>query len=135
MTETTVYEQLAQYMRMQYPEAVYHFDLAGVNNPSRYTRNLYGRLNRPAWPDFFLAESAPYYSTDGSVEYYSGLFIEIKKEGVKVYKKDGNIRADDHLKAQEKMLHKLSKRGYFTSFASGFDECKQLVDEYLWSTK
>lgn len=131
MSEVDVYKQLARYMNIQHPDVPYHFDLSGVNNPSRYSRTLYGLLNERGFPDFFLATPAPFYSDDGKVEYYTGLFLEIKKEGETVYKKDGTLRKSDHLREQEQMLHKLAGRGYFTSFAVGFDQCKQLVDEYL----
>lgn len=131
MTESDVYTQIAHYMNVRYPEVIYHFDLSGVNNPSRYTRNLYGRLNRRAYPDLFIAEPSLYYSEEGSVEKYNGMFVEVKKPGVKVFKKDGDIRADKHLQEQRQMLRDLSQRGYYTAFASGFEEFQALIDSYL----
>ncbi len=121
MKESDIYEQLAQYMNLQYPQVMYHFDLAGVNNPSRYTRNMYGRLNKRAWPDLFVSIRGVQHI---------GLFIEIKNKSP--YLKDGiTLKADEHLREQALVLEQLQACGYKAVFGTGFDECKQIIDEYL----
>ena len=62
---------------------------------------------------------------------YYGLFLEIKKEGTKVYKKDGDLRSDTHLAQQEEILHQLKQKGYFAEFIVGFDQAKAVIDYYL----
>ena len=62
---------------------------------------------------------------------YYGLFLEVKKEGSVVFKKDGDIRSDKHLKEQEEILFQLQQKGYFAQFVIGFDEAKSIIDYYL----
>ena len=62
---------------------------------------------------------------------YYGLFLEVKKEGAVVFKKDGDIRSDKHLKEQEEILFQLQQKGYFAQFVIGFDEAKSIIDYYL----
>src|SRR4051794_30674921 len=100
MRETDLYEQLARYLNLKYPRVVYHFDLSGLWTPSHQLRNLYGRLNARAWPDLFIAQpcmvggvplstAAPrdwvYEETS-----FGGLFLELKREGSKLKKRDGS---------------------------------------------
>ena len=59
-----------------------------------------------------------------------GLYIEIKKDGEKLNKKDGSWRTP-HIAEQAKKLEKLRARGYRAEFGVGFDECKKIIDEYL----
>src|SRR3954451_7317011 len=98
MREDDLYGQIAQYIRVKYPGVPYHFDLSGMWTPSHKARNLYGRVNERAWPDLFVAKQAYAYSTneqglktfmaDGPV--YPGLFLELKREGTRLKKRDGS---------------------------------------------
>lgn len=124
MTELQLYEQVAQYLNLKYPHVVYHFDLSGLWTPSHKLRNLYGRLNARAWPDLFIAQS----DSRGN----NGLFLELKKEGSKVYLKDGEtLIANLHVREQAAMLISLERLGYAASFAVGYDETISLIDWYL----
>ena len=62
---------------------------------------------------------------------YSALFIELKRTGEKVFRKDGSIYTNTHLQEQHDMILKLRERGYYADFAIGFDKAKKLVDWYL----
>lgn len=130
INEIQLYEQIAQYMNLQYPSVPYHFDLSGLWTPSHKLRNLYGRLNKRAWPDLFIA--APkinvYPSNDFSL---NGMFLELKKDGTVLYKKDGTMRLNPHHQEQAAILESLREQGYFAAFAVGFDEAKMLIDNYL----
>ena len=57
--------------------------------------------------------------------------MEIKTESNSPYKKDGTLKNDKHIKEQAEMLENLRARGYRAEFGVGFDECKQIIDEYL----
>ena len=59
-----------------------------------------------------------------------GLFIELKKSGTRLKKKDGSW-ASSHLEEQNVMLNELGKRGYAAYFAVGYDEAKDIIDDYL----
>lgn len=124
MKETDLYEQIAQYLNLKYPHVIYHFDLSGMWTPSHQARNLYGRLNSRAFPDFVI------YQPRGA---YAGLAIEIKKEGTVLYKKDGTLRASEHVKEQNRMLARLRLASYSADFGIGFTQVRSIIDNYLKS--
>lgn len=126
-TEIDLYEQIAQYMNLRYPTILYHFDLSGLWTPSHKLRNLYGRLNRRAWPDLFVA--AP-NRKGASIKL--GLFLELKKAGTALYKLDGvTLRANPHHAEQAAVLKLLRDKGYVAEFAVGFEDTQAQIDEYL----
>ena len=59
-----------------------------------------------------------------------GLYLEIKKDGEKLTKKDGSWRTP-HIAEQAEALEKLRAKGYRAEFGVGFDRCKKIIDEYL----
>lgn len=122
MTEALITEQLANYIRLKYPDVIFHFDLSGVNNPSPSSRAYNSRINGRAWPDLFIA--CP------KGEYYHGLFIEIKKDGTKLKKKDGTW-ATPHIAEQAEVLTKLCRVGYAANFGVGFMQCQLIIDGYM----
>ncbi|MCM1218179.1 MAG: hypothetical protein NC548_27150 [Lachnospiraceae bacterium] len=60
----------------------------------------------------------------------SGLYIELKKDGTRLKKRNGSW-ATEHIAEQAEVLDKLRRRGYCAEFAVGFDEAKRIIDEYL----
>ena len=70
-----------------------------------------------------------------------GLFLELKKEGEKllVGKRvknrflsiDGKEYKTEHLKEQADVIYELNQRGYAAYFAVGFEQAKQIIDDYL----
>jgi len=62
---------------------------------------------------------------------YSGLFLELKKEGTKVFTKDGNVYSDPHLQEQAAILAKLCLKGYLAQFAIGLEDAKNKITKYL----
>lgn len=62
---------------------------------------------------------------------YSGLFIELKSDTVKVYKKNGDLRKSEHLDIQNQFLELQRKNGYKAEFACGFDQAKAIIDDYF----
>ena len=57
-------------------------------------------------------------------------FNYIKKEGTRIKKKNGEW-ASKHIDEQAEVLERLEFRGYRAVFAVGFDEAKEVIDEYL----
>ena len=132
MPETQVQEQLAEYLRFQYPDVMFHSDFgSGVKlTPRQAARQKRQNGGRRAWPDMFIAEPMP-RCVDGSWNYeYHGLFIELKKPGTRLKKRDGSW-ASEHIAEQYDVLDRLRFRGYRAEFAVGFDEAKKIIDEYL----
>ena len=57
-------------------------------------------------------------------------YKELKKEGEKLYKKNGQP-ASEHITEQLDCLLELRMRGYEAEVAVGFSEAKYLIDDYL----
>ncbi|MCF8783246.1 hypothetical protein [Rhodococcus ruber] len=128
--ENDIYRLIAQHLRINYQGVVFHFDTSGVNNTSHYSRGLYKSLNGdPGWPDLHIAAKS--HSDFGD---YLGLFIEVKKPGTRIRKRDGSLVADQHIREQAEMIKRLNSAGYYAAFGIGYDSCKKLIDEYLTGT-
>lgn len=87
------------------------------------------------FPDFFLPKKKMALVGSKLCILYCGLFLEIKRPGESPFKRDGSMIADKHVREQAAMLANLRKEGYRAEFAVGFDECKQIIDEYLQKQK
>ena len=145
MTELELQMQVADYLRLQYPDVLFHSDFgSGIKltmGQAIKQKRLQG--GRRSWPDMFIAEPKNVKAeckviTDGDVieeahflEQKYGLFIELKKEGTRIFKKDGTLVSDAHICEQFDMLEQLRQRGYMAEFACGFDEAEKIIDEYL----
>ncbi len=133
MKEEVIQQQVADYLRLQYPKVLFHSDFGSGIKLTMGQAVKQKRLNggRRAWPDMFIAEPMP-RCIDGSWDYeWNGLFIELKKEGTRLKKKNGKW-ASEHIAEQAIMLEKLRARGYRAEFARGFEEAKGLIDDYLF---
>lgn len=143
MTEAELQTQVADYLRLQYPGVLFHSDFGSGIKLTMGQAIKQKRQNggRKSWPDMFIAEPKEVARTEfedkeksiafsfGHCRY--GLFIELKRQGTRIYKKDGTLTANEHIQEQAKMLEELRKRGYKAEFACGFDEAKRIIDEYL----
>lgn len=146
MTEHQLYEAIAHYLRVKYPDAIYRFDLAADLKLTPGQAAKHKRLHpERGYPDLFIAESSS-RCIDGSWKYeYHGLYLEIKKTGTKLkrekdckkpLKGETKIRkAGDwwnlHIEEQAETLERLRRAGYKAEFTVGFDEAKQIIDGYL----
>lgn len=137
MREHDIYILIADYLRYQYPQVIYRFDLAADLKLTMGQASKHKRLQHyRGYPDLFIAEPAdiritPHFEPDKRAMHYAGLFIELKREGTRIFKKDGKLVADEHIREQFDMLHDLRARGYAAEFACGFDEAKKLIDDYM----
>jgi hypothetical protein len=129
MSEEHLHQQVTDYLRLQYPTVLWRTDMGGI----RLTPGLRAKAKRVqggrAWPDLFIAQ--PIHDNFFREVLYCGLFIELKKEGTKLYKKDGSMVANEHYREQAKVLQALERNGYRAVFAVGFEEAKKAIDSYL----
>lgn len=135
MTENELQQQVADYLRVKYPKIMFHSDFGSGVKLTMGQAVRQKRLNggRRAWPDMFIAEARPKDADDfeeGMYYGYFGLFVELKKEGCRLKKKDGSW-ASEHIAEQAEVLEKLRLRGYAAEFAVGFDQAKTIIDNYL----
>lgn len=127
MKESELQVSVARYIRLRYPEVLFHSDFGSGIKLTKGQAIKQKRQNggRRGWPDMFVAEPREIKR----VMYY-GLFIELKKGGTRLRKKDGSP-ASEHIAEQGRTLTALWKKGYQAVFAVGFDEAKKIIDWYL----
>lgn len=123
MSEAELQKQVAIYIRMQYPDVIFHSDFGSGVKLTPWQAKMQKMQNggRRAWPDMFLAEP---------VGNYHGLFVELKKEGTRLKKKNGDW-ASEHIAEQDAVLSELNDKGYKAEFAIGFEQALNLIDDYL----
>lgn len=140
MSEAEVQEAVADYLRLQYPDVLFHSDYgSGIKlTPSQAKRQKRQNGGRRAWPDMFIAHTLKgrsRFDTEHNMDVIEfvpcgGLFLELKKHGTRMKKKNGDW-ATEHIAEQAKVLEKLRQGGYCAEFAVGFEEAKRLIDKYL----
>lgn len=113
---------LCKWMNAQYPHVLYRSDLGGTRLPIGLAKKMKAIQKSRAFPDFQILKA---------VGRYHGLFIELKREGEKIQKKNGTW-ASPHIQEQASLMHKLNNNeGYFARFAIGFNEAKNIITDYL----
>lgn len=136
MKESELQTMVADYLRRQYPFVLFHSDFgSGVKlTMGQAIKQKRQNGGRRAWPDMFIAEPIEVDSGEPSWRRYAGLFLELKKEGTRIHKKNGKW-ASIHIAEQAEILNQLEFRGYVAKFAVGFDEAKKIIDDYLGGSK
>lgn len=124
--EADLHQQVVDYIELRYRNVMYRTDFAAgikmtMGQAIKHKRLQHGR----AWPDLFLAEPRGKYC---------GLFIELKREGTKVFLRNGRVAAG-HYSEQAAILQQLVDRGYMAVFAIGFDQAQLIIDEYMATPK
>lgn len=119
--EYQICKAIAQYMRLKYPKVPFHWDYAG----NHMTKTQAGRMKAiqgiKGWPDLFIAQP---------MGRFSGLFIEVKREGTRLFKLNGEP-ADSHIAEQQECLAKLAELDYYCAFGVGLDNCIDIIEKYL----
>lgn len=129
MSETELQVMVADYIRLAYPGVLFHSDFgSGIRlTPGQAKKQKRQNGGIRGWPDMFLAE--PTWDKNKNKDYH-GLFIELKKDGTRLKKRNGEW-ASEHIAEQNEVLERLQFRGYAAHFAIGFDEAKKIIDNYL----
>lgn len=140
MTESELQVSVADYIRLHYPNVLFHSDFGSGIKLTKGQAIKQKRQNggRRGWPDMFIANRR--YDLENYVEYH-GLFLELKKDGEKLLAGnraknrflsiDGKEYKTEHLKEQADVIYALNQSGYIAKFAVGFEEAKQIIDDYL----
>jgi len=121
-TEYELQVRISNWLTIQYPKVLFRMDLGGIRLPISLAMKA-KRLNpNRAWPDIFIAEPR---------SVFRGLFIELKRCRSELLTKDGQYRKTKHIEEQRAVLSVLRSKGYRAEFGCGFDEVKQIIDDYL----
>lgn len=128
--------QIARYLANNYPKVQFHSDFGSGAYLTKTQAAIQSKQNagRRGWPDLFIAKkaTATIHGKRGGLKqmFYGGLFIELKADGVRLKKKNGEW-ADDHIAEQAEILEKLRQAGYCAEFAVGFEETVKIITKYL----
>lgn len=112
---------VAEYLKYQYPDIIYRFDIADLKLNIQQAVRL-NKINNSGHPDLTIYEVR---------KPYAGLILELKKDHDQLYDHYGNLRQNKHILSQKQVLDILTKKGYKALFACGFDETVKIINEYL----
>lgn len=133
--EEVLQKQICQYIRLQYPKVIFRSDYASglhlTMNQARIHRSMQsGR----SFPDLFL-----YHPMLVNGVQYAGLAIELKREGTRIIlttgPRKGHLTSDPHIREQYLLLKELKSRGYYATFAVGYDQAQNVIDWYMGRKK
>jgi len=119
--EYNICKGIAQYLRLQHPHVLFHFDLAGLNL-SKAQAGMTKMLNSRGWPDLIIL-----HPTNGKV-----LFLEVKTDGTKLIKRNGEY-VTPHIAEQAKVLKDIMSKGHMSGFVIGLDSSIKVIDQFLKS--
>lgn len=137
--EETLHLRVCDYLRKNYPDVLFRTDFSsGMKmTPGQAAKHKKFQKSR-AWPDLFIAESGVVeFKEDGLIAHLrkNGMFLELKAEGTKLYKKNGEMVANKHYREQAEMLKKLRSNRYAAYFAVGYDQAIRIITDYLGEPK
>ena len=115
---------------MQYPSVIFTSDMSGIRVSIGVAIQMKKMRSGNGVPDLIILEPKIVIK-DGETIQYNALLLELKREGTRVWLKDGSVTTDPHISEQYTMLNELNKRGYFATIVCGFDEAKAVIDKYL----
>lgn len=129
MSESQLQIAVANYLATRYPDVLFHSDFgSGVRLTAGQAKvNSAQNAGRRGWPDLFVAERC---WDEERHQLWQGLFIELKTEGTRLRKKSGEW-ASLHIAEQAEVLRGLRSAGYWSAFAIGFEQAKNIIDHYL----
>lgn len=123
MTETEVQIELSRYIQSHYGQVLFHNDF-GSGTKLTFSQAKRQRAMNPVrgFPDLQILEP---------IGKWNGCFLELKKAGTKILRKDGLLVADEHIREQADYIIELRRRGYWADFAIGLEQAKSLVEAYM----
>lgn len=121
LKEENLHLAVCNYIRMQYPDVLFNSDMSGVKLTMGQAIKAKRLRSCKGFPDLVI------YEPRGE---HKALFLELKREGEKIYNKNGGLKSD-HLKEQAEVMQKLIEKGYYCVFAIGFDNARYWIDSYL----
>lgn len=137
--EELLHLKVCDYLRKSYPNVLFRTDFSsGMKmSPGQAAKHKKFQKTR-AWPDLFIAESGVVKFKEGNLIVNlrkNGMFLELKADDVKLYKKNGEMVANKHYQEQAEMLKKLRDRNYYAEFAIGYKDAIEQIREYLGKPK
>ena len=110
------------YLKLKYPNVIFRCSPEGI----RMSIGMAVKLKKNG----ILVRGLPDIEIFEPHGKYAGLFIELKKTGRKLKKKDGSW-IDEHTQEQFEILEKLKTKGYYATFAIGLQDAIKIIDNYF----
>jgi hypothetical protein len=120
--ETKVQIDLSEYIKDRYPDVIFTAESSGIKLTMGQSIVAKRCRSSRGLPDMWVLEAK---------KGYNGCLLELKKDGVRLFKKDGFFVKDKHLSEQSELQYRLRQKGYFCEFAVGLEEAKKIIDWYL----
>lgn len=121
MSEAFEHEMICSYLKANYPDVIFISDASGLRLPIAQATRWSRLKSHRGIPDLIILE--PRRASHG-------LCIELKRTGEKVVKKDGTPK-NPHIAEQLQILDKLYEKGYAITMAIGFENARDIINEYL----
>jgi hypothetical protein len=113
---------VSRYIQTVYPNVIFTSESSGVRLNMGQAKKLKAmRSENCKLPDLIILEPRGQYH---------GLLLELKRDGEKIFTADGKPYAG-HIYEQWKTLNRLTEKQFFATFVVGFDQAKQIIDNYM----
>tara|TARA_R110000744_G_scaffold94453_2_gene182359 strand:+ start:1257 stop:1634 length:378 start_codon:yes stop_codon:yes gene_type:complete len=122
MTEKRLHLAVCKYLKFQYPDIYFLSDPSGLKMSIGMATQLKKTRSKHAQLDVVILEPN---------ETSNGLILEIKKDRNQVYKKDGELRNNEHVKKQSKSIAHLKNKDYICEYIFNLDEAIEIITKYL----
>jgi len=120
--EESLQIQVSTYLKMAFHSVIFTCESSGINRSWNQALKAKKQRSQRGLPDLIILEAR------GG---YHGLMIELKREGQTPFKKNGELKAGEHLGEQFNAIQALLYRGYRATFATGFNEARMVIDDYM----
>lgn len=120
--EEQLSKSVSRYLKLQYPDVVFTCDSSGIRLTIGQATALKAQRSTHKIPDMIILKP------NGE---YHGLILELKSEDSSPYLKDGSLSKGQHIQEQNQTLTALLNIGYYAVFIVGFNQAKEVIDNYM----
>jgi hypothetical protein len=121
-SEESLQIAISQYLRLQYPDVLFTAESSGIRlTMGQAVKAKKQRCGR-GLPDMLILEPRGIFK---------GLMLELKREGERIWLRDGSLSSDKHIQEQKDIHDLLEVRGYKAEFCIGFASAKAIIDTYM----
>ena len=120
--EEQLSKSVSRYLKLQYPDVVFTCDSSGIRLTIGQATVLKAQRSTHKIPDMIILKP--------NAEYH-GLILELKSEDSSPYLKDGSLSKGQHIQEQNQTLTALLDIGYYAVFIVGFNQAKEVIDNYM----
>ncbi len=120
--EEQLSKSVSRYLKLQYPDVVFTCDSSGIRLTIGQATALKAQRSVHKIPDMIILKP------NGE---YHGLILELKSEDSSPYLKDGSLSKGQHIQEQNQTLTALLNIGYYAVFIVGFNQAKEVIDNYM----